>query len=244
LTRSFFKTCHGLRYPAVSEVEIREIDRIAVEDACLGILQMMENAGRNLAHLSRDYLGGSNAAITVLAGKGGNGGGGLCAARHLQNHAVQVNLLLVDDLDTYRGPAKTQLDILQSAGVFTADPTQAENIIGSSALIIDALIGYSLQGPPRGLTAELIEIANRSEAPILALDIPSGLDATHGNIPGVCIQADMTLTLALPKSGLQAIDHTLYLADIGIPHQLYNQLDLNVPPFPPGEYTVEIIPER
>jgi NAD(P)H-hydrate epimerase len=130
--------------------------------------------------------------------------------------------------------------ILQSTGFSTADPTHAENIIRSSSLIVDALIGYSLKGPPHGQVAHYINIANQSNVPVLSLDLPSGMNATTGETAGDCIEADMTLTLALPKTGLRAIDHTLYLADIGIPRQLYQAFDLEVPPFPSSHYFIEI----
>jgi NAD(P)H-hydrate epimerase len=97
---------------------------------------------------------------------------------------------------------------------------------GDASLVIDGLIGYSLSGPPRGNFAMLIDWANRAAAPVLALDVPSGLDATSGTVWEPCIRATATMTLALPKRGLLARGARgavgeLYLADIGVPPQLY-----------------------
>ena len=90
MNRIFFQTLDGREIPAVSESEMREVDRLAVEVYGLQILQMMENAGRNLAQVAMRKLSNQVGTITVLAGSGGNGGGGLSAARHLLNHGYQV----------------------------------------------------------------------------------------------------------------------------------------------------------
>jgi NAD(P)H-hydrate epimerase len=100
-------------------------------------------------------------------------------------------------------------------------------------LVIDALIGYSLRGSPRGRAAELIRWANGSGDPVLSLDLPSGLDATSGEASDPCVRASATMTLALPKTGLRsAPDHVgdLYLADISVPPLVYDMLRITVPP--------------
>ena len=89
-----FYTNEDVQVPALTTEQMREVDRIAVEEFNLGILQMMENAGRNLAQLAVSYLGDQQGGVTILAGPGGNGGGGMCCARHLHNHGIDVNLVL------------------------------------------------------------------------------------------------------------------------------------------------------
>jgi NAD(P)H-hydrate epimerase len=101
-------------------------------------------------------------------------------------------------------------------------------------LLVDALIGYGLSGPPTGMSATLIRAANESRIPILALDAPSGLDTTTGTIHDPCIRAEATLTLALPKVGLlspaaRAVVGELYVADIGVPPSVYAAMGLAVP---------------
>ena len=200
-----------------------EVDRVAVEDTGPNLLQMMENAGRNLADQALSSLGDSwrEASIVVLAGSGGNGGGGICGARHLVNHGARARLCLTspDGLDD---AADWQRHIYRAA---SGQEVDIDDILGSDEpvdLVLDALIGYSLQGAPHGNALRLIQWANRADAPILALDIPSGVNATTGEVFGEHIKARWTLTLALPKTGLLP-DRTgdLILADIGIPPDTY-----------------------
>jgi NAD(P)H-hydrate epimerase len=252
----FFRTEDDIVVPAVTADQMLAVDRIAVEEFGLDILQMMENAGRNLALNVMDMLDRAKASpepfdpstssgrcpstelrtgfaqdklrrrgeVTVLAGSGGNGGGGLCCARHLHNRGFKVWVVLDRDPRMQRGAAANQLNILQAAGLQPADPTQAGELMGRSQIVVDALIGYGLRGAPRGRTAELIELCNQHAARVLSLDVPSGLDATTGEAPGPVVRPERTLTLALPKTGLQRVAGDLYLADIGIPPEVFQQL--------------------
>ena len=195
--RHLFRTTEGVPIPAVTAEQMREVDRIAVEDFGLGILQMMENAGRNLAGNVMEMMGGSFGEVTVLAGAGGNGGGGLCAARHLHNRGYQVNLILDRQASALGDAATNQLRILQAAGLRPVDPSGAQEAIRRADVVVDALIGYSLRGSPRGRAAELIELSNEHAKRVLSLDVPSGLDATTGETPGAVVHPDRTLTLAL-----------------------------------------------
>ena len=115
-----------------------------------------------------------------------------------------------------------------AAGVQPLDPSQAEEALRRAELVVDALIGYSLRGAPRGKVAGLIELCNQHAARVLSLDLPSGLDATTGEARGVVVCPTRTLTLALPKTGLLSAPGELYLADIGIPPQVYRRMGLSV----------------
>jgi NAD(P)H-hydrate epimerase len=224
-----FYTPTGAPVPAITAEQMREVDRIAVEEFGLGILQMMENAGRNLALHAMD-AGGSRPQVTVLAGSGGNGGGGLCCARHLHNRGVPVDVVLSKEPDELSGAARAQLDILRAAGVQPVAASQAQASTAGAQVVVDALIGYSLRGAPRGRVAELIDLC--SEHPrVLSLDVPSGLNATTGETPGAAVRPECTLTLALPKTGLRDVSGNLYLADIGIPPEVYHRLGLSFAPF-------------
>ena len=231
-----FWTEEGIPVPAVTAEQMREVDRIAVEEFGLGILQMMENAGRNLAQNVMDMLGGIGGEVTVLAGAGGNGGGGLCSARHLHNRGFKVNLVLDRESSALRGAAAHQLRILEAAGLRPVRASGVEEAIRGAGVVVDALIGYSLRGAPRGRAAQLIELCNtlrvRREcaSQVLSLDVPSGLNATTGEALGAVVRPNRTLTLALPKTGLHSIPGDLYLADIGIPPDVYRPLGLSVEP--------------
>ena len=209
--------------PAVSEVQMREVDRLMIDEFQISLVQMMENAGRNLAQLSLTRF--SPTSVVVLAGRGGNGGGGLVAARHLTNRGVSVAVTLSDDRSNMAPVPQHQLDILTKMGVaLLPEP-------GPADLVIDALIGYRLRGDPSGLAGDLIRWVNEQPAPVLSLDLPSGLDATTGRRSNPCISADATMTIALPKLGLRNAGEVgaLYVADISVPAVLYRQLELDVP---------------
>ncbi len=216
--------------PTVTAEEMREVDRIAVEELGLLLIQMMENAGARLAELAvRRFAPGS---VAVLCGKGGNGGGGLVAARHLANRGIRVSVTLSDEPGALGEVPRHQLAILARTGVpVVSEPPEAD-------LVLDALIGYALRGDPGGRSAELISWANAQDAAVCSLDVPSGLDATTGAIGDPCVRAAATLTLALPKSGLLAAPDVvgeLYVADLAIPSSAYASLGLRVGPiFRPG----------
>jgi len=222
--------------PYLTTEQMIEVDRAMIEDYRIDLIQMMENAGCNLAHLARArFLGGDprEKPVVVLAGTGNNGGGALVCARRLHNYGAQVQVLITRPDASFKTVPAHQLEILRRmelpitlAGDFPA--------IEPPALVVDGVIGYSLKGAPRGGAAELICWANAQPCPILALDIPSGIDTTTGKVFNLAIEAAATLTLALPKEGLRAPDveqqvGELYLADIGVPPALYAGLGLEVP---------------
>jgi NAD(P)H-hydrate epimerase len=210
--------------PFLTTDQMREVDRAMIEDYGIELIQMMENAGRNLAHLARRrFLAGDprGRSVVVLAGRGSNGGGGLVCARRLHNWGAEVHVITTHSDEGYRGVPAHQLDALRRMKVAVATADEVEGL-PQADLIIDAVIGYSLSGAPRGTAAQFIRWANGHGSPILSLDTPSGLDTTTGQIHDPAIRATATLTLALPKAGLRAPEARalvgeLYLADIGVP---------------------------
>ena len=213
----------ALNLPALTTDQMIEVDRLMIDVWKISLIQMMENAGRNLAELARRHLGGSvkNRHATVFCGAGNNGGGGMVAARHLHNWGAKVELILVGSEDHLKNVPSRQWQIVHKMGlsVSKAQPNTTD-------IILDALIGYGLIGNPRPHIAEYIQIINASKKPILSLDAPSGLDTTTGTPASACVQATATLTLALPKTGLltpnaKPFVGNLYLADISVPVELY-----------------------
>ena len=209
--------------PAVTAAQMLEVDRIMVEDLGISVLQMMENAGRAFAELTRMQLSGlRRRRIVVLAGRGGNGGGGMAAARRLATWGAEVRVVLAHpDLAFTEAPAH-QLASLQAMSVPVHRPAEAASLLHDADVVLDALLGYSVDGSPREPEAELIRAANSHVSPILALDLPSGLDPDTGVPNKPTIRATRTLTLALPKVGLlrpEAADSVgeLWLADISVP---------------------------
>ncbi len=236
--------------PWLTTAQMIEVDRAMMEDVRIDLARMMENAGRNLAHLARArFLGGDprGKRVVVLAGAGGNGGGALVAARRLHNYGAQVQVYLTKpDAEFARVPGE-QLDILRRMG---ATIGRAEDVSRAEQpdLVLDGVIGYSLRGAPRGAAADLIRWANAAGAPILALDAPSGVDTTTGAVFEPAIRATATMTLALPKAGLRAPGVAaqvgeLYLADISVPPGLYAgpALGLSVGPIFAASDTVRLL---
>jgi NAD(P)H-hydrate epimerase len=215
--------------PALTTEQMIEVDRLMIEEYGITLMQMMENAGRNLAALARRMLNGViDRHIVVLCGAGNNGGGGLVAARHLMNWGARVSVKLVAEESKLKEMPAQQYRSLKKLGAI-----KDEVDLDRAELIIDALIGYGLQGNPRGSIAEWIDRANRSNRSILALDAPSGLDTTIGMPGQPCIKATATMTLALPKIGLltqaaKSIVGELYVADISVPPELYQRLGFEI----------------
>jgi NAD(P)H-hydrate epimerase len=228
---SFF-TPAGIEVPAVTTDQMRESDRIAMEETGPNLFQMMENADRNLAEMTLECLGGNwrQARIVVLAGTGGNGGGGIVTARHLANHGASVELCLAAPDKLGEIPA-WQYKIFRSTGGKEVSPRDLDK--DADLIVLDALIGYSLQSAPRGFFADLIAWANSTGAPILSLDVPSGMDSATGDTAGEFVRSTWTMTLALPKTGLASGKAgQVVLADIGIPQETYRRIGLTyVPPF-------------
>ena len=218
-----------MEIPSLTTQQMIEVDRLMIEDFGIELIQMIENAGRNLAELTVRMLGASlsGRTICVLCGHGNNGGGGIAAARHLNNRGAVVHVIrLAGDLNDI--PAK-QWSILENMGL----RNEPYFDLSEADIILDALIGYGLQGNPRPEVAVWIEKINAVGKPVLALDAPSGLDTTSGMAGRHTVRADATLTLALPKIGLMGESARqfvgeLYLADISVPPELYRQMGLGV----------------
>lgn len=227
-------------WPEIDAKAMAEVDLLMVETYTISLVQMMENAGRSLATLARvRFLRGDarGRRVVVLAGAGGNGGGALTAGRRLAGWGAEVQVVLTRDAGAVTGVPAAQLAILAQIGIHPG-----EVAAGPVDLVVDGLVGYSLNGSPRGRVAQLISWANAQSAPTLSLDVPSGFDAANGAILDPAIRADATLTLALPKRGLMAegLAHAVgavYLADISVPPRLYDRLSepLAVPPFATGD---------
>ena len=218
--------------PALTTEQMVEVDRLMVTDYGVELIQMMENAGRNLAELVLRMLSASSSkqSVCVLCGRGNNGGGGMVAARYLHNRGADVHLIrLAGKLKDV--PAK-QWGILENIGL----QNESDFDLHQADMILDALIGYGLRGDPRQEAAILIEKINASGKPVLALDAPSGLDTTSGTAGRPTVREDATMTLALPKVGLMKKSArpyvgSLYLADISVPPELYRKMGLDVQNF-------------
>src|SRR4051812_37067127 len=231
-------TMPGQSVPVVTPAEMAQVDRVMIEELGVEVLQLMELAGRAIADWARErFLGdASGKRILVLAGSGGNGGDGLVAARLLHAWGALPKIRLSHEVQSLRGAASHQAQSLAALGIpLLPTPAAQPPSLPETDLIIDGLLGFGLSGPPTGASALLIEAANAHPAPILAIDLPSGLDAATGEPYRPCIRADATLTLALPKTGLLSKAAGPYVgelavADIGVPAAAYARLGLDIAP--------------
>lgn len=227
--------------PAVTPAQMAQVDRIMSEELGVEVLQLMELAGQAVAVWARErFLGDvTGKRVLVLAGSGGNGGDGMVAARLLHAWGALPTVWLSHDAQALRGAAAHQFQSLVALGVPLIPLPESEQAdpptLPDADLIIDALLGFGLSGPPSGASTRLIDAANAHPAPILAVDLPSGLDAGSGTPYNPCIRADATLTLALPKTGLLTAAAgpfvgELAVADIGVPADAYARLGVTVGP--------------
>jgi NAD(P)H-hydrate epimerase len=208
--------------------QMREIDRQAIEELGIPGVVLMEAAGRGIVALIAKECPVEGKRVAVLCGSGNNGGDGYVAARHLIVRGADPVVYLVCDRARVAGDALVNLQILERMGaeiraLHTAEALEQENLnILRATIVIDALLGTGLNSPVRGILREVIQLANRSSALRVAVDIPSGLHADTGEILGVAFSADITVTLAFPKLGLvthPGVDRVgrLHVVDLGLP---------------------------
>jgi NAD(P)H-hydrate epimerase len=211
--------------------EMRSIDRRTIETYRVPGIVLMENAGLQLLQFLQEHFPDfQQRRITIAAGRGNNGGDGFILARHLWHRGVQVCVLFLGASSDLRSDARRAYVMAQRYGVpIVPCPTlrawqRAAQTLSQTDVIVDALLGTGLNKPATGLYAEAIRTLNAAQKPIIAVDIPSGLSADHGNLCGEHIQATHTVTFALPKRGLllypaAAAIGMLHVVDIGIPQQ-------------------------
>lgn len=213
--------------------QLRELDILAIEHVGLPGAVLMENAAREAAAAIHGWLmNPAEARVFVLCGPGDNGGDGLAIARHLCNAGVSVTAALAAEASRVEGDAAMNLGVFQRMG---GDIIAAHTPIGlarlaveiaEADLIVDALLGTGASGPPRGVIAELIDLANASQrARRVAIDVPTGLDADRGVVADPCFVADATVTFVATKTGFDApaarrVLGRVLVVDIGVPRGL------------------------
>lgn len=225
----------------ISIADMKKIEQRMVDEYGISDVIMMENAGSRIASLQRSLCNGSvvQKEITLLVGKGNNGADTMVAARHLTNWGAHIHCIVAASVSELSEHAGTQYRILSAmnASLHHAQHTSYDilkNYLNAADSIVDGLIGYNLKGNPEEPHASLIEMVNENDQPVLAVDIPSGLDADSGNPQTPTVRANTTITFALPKTGLtrpEAKEYVgnLYVADISVPEKLYEELGIEVP---------------
>jgi NAD(P)H-hydrate epimerase len=211
--------------PTISRDQARTLDRLAVEQYGMASVMLMENAGRGV--VDRLCSLGIAGPVVICCGAGNNGGDGFVVARHLDLRGYQVRVLLFAQPAKFRGDAALNYQVLVASGVpiQTGDPSDLTAQLAGAAWIVDALLGTGARGEPRPPLDAAIDAMNDHSAPILAIDVPSGLDCDTGQPAVHTIRADHTCTFVATKPGFLvpgASQYTgiVHVHDIGAPRQL------------------------
>lgn len=222
----------------VTAKQMQAIDRKAIKEYGIPGLILMENAGRGIAELifnQRMVSGGAAGAVCIFCGKGNNGGDGLVIARHLANRGFKVEVILFSPPETLKPDPAIHFNIVGKMGIpcqiLDGNTTEKDfiRILGRTDLVVDALFGVGLEREITGVCRTAIEVANKMNKMILAVDVPSGLDSDSGQIHGVCVKAAVTATLGLPKTGLFSgrgpeMAGKICVIDIGIPAKAVSEV--------------------
>ncbi len=232
--------------PVLSREQMRAFDRSAIE-AGVPSLVLMENAGRGAAHLiglklrprregeaprSSSALVGAcircaderslwGAEVLILVGSGNNGGDGCVVARHLALRGSRVVVATLATREAFGGDARLALQAMEAVGVPLVTLPEAaalRELLSGSPLIVDALLGTGLGRPLTGENKKLVELVNDSSLPVIALDLPTGLDANTGEVHAACVKADHTVTFAHLKQGLLTTNGHLLAGRVTVSH--------------------------
>jgi hydroxyethylthiazole kinase-like uncharacterized protein yjeF len=232
--------------PVLTPAQAVELDR-ATQARGTSAETLMERAGRSVARATVDLMGGSyGRRAVVVCGKGNNGGDGLVAARHLARAGMAVAVVMIEVPQDLREPAATNLARLRAetdARILSADALPGE--LARAVVAVDAIFGTGFRGMPEDEWATAIDEMNASPVPVVAIDIPSGVDGTSGAVAGDAVAADLTVTFGAAKTGALLLPGAeragaVRVVDIGFPEDLiHTDLWLTEP-----EDVAAALPER
>jgi len=210
----------------LSRKQLQEIDRLATERYGIPSIILMENAGRAAAEESIKLIHKKTARIIVICGKGNNGGDGFVVARHLYNKSYKVSVIYLGDINNRKSRSVAtdiNLNIVRKLGIqmYTLN-RNIPRLLKSADIIIDAIFGIGLTREIQGPLREFMEKINSLNKPVIAVDIPSGLDTNSGRPLGIAVRAKMTVTFGYPKIGFKNRDSKEYtgkviVVDISLP---------------------------
>ena len=217
--------------------QMRDADRRTTDEIGIASLVLMENAGRQVvASMESAFEDLSAAHVAVICGKGNNGGDGFVVARALAERDIDVSVFLVGTAADVRGDARTNLSILRALDIDVVEiadagawELHAADVL-SADIIVDAILGTGLSAPVTGLLETIIADINAAPKPVVAIDLPTGVNADVTQVPGPAIDATLTVTLGAPKVALvlppsERLVGSLVIADIGIPRAVMDSLD-------------------
>jgi ADP-dependent NAD(P)H-hydrate dehydratase / NAD(P)H-hydrate epimerase len=202
--------------PLYDANEMRRVDAWAIEERGVPSLELMEQAGSRVADVAAERA--PEGRVVVVAGKGNNGGDGLVVARLLRERGREVDVMAAGELAESTGDARANLDRLPGPAPAPWNPARLEG----AALVIDAIFGTGFAGAPRDPIASILDALSAAAGPVLAVDVPSGVNASTGAVAGAAVRARDTVTFHAPKVGLWIApgkDHAgrVRVVDIGVP---------------------------
>jgi NAD(P)H-hydrate epimerase len=239
----------------VSRDEMKEIDRITVQEYQISDELLMENAGVEFVNaLFQDRALGPGTRVAVLCGGGNNGGDGFVIARHLERRGYEARVYTFVDRGKYDGPALSNLRRLDHFGMVVTELLTREALekevptLRGFDLFIDALLGIGFRGSPRGVIADAIDFINASGVPVYAVDLPSGVDADGGQTELRAVRALATYTIGALKFGLvefpgKEFGGRVRVLDIGFPPEALRRAN-PFANFIDRELAAQILPER
>lgn len=224
----------------VTGEEMKIIDEKAINEYGIPGVVLMENAGLAVVDVIKGHFSGGLAQkrVLVFAGKGNNGGDGFVVARHLFNAGCDVKIFLLCKPEELKGDALTNWNIIRKMNIrYQLILTERDlNVVKVglmyTELVVDGIFGTGFKGKAQGITGKLIDLVNEAGKPVVAIDLPSGLEADTGRVHGPCIKADYTVTMGLPKICLVLEPGARYVgklltADISFPRGLFKKYQFN-----------------
>ena len=238
--------------PVVSRAQMRALDAHAIEACHVPSLVLMENAGRGAVDVIVEGLA-EGARVVVVCGGGNNGGDGFVVARHLVTRGRPVQVHLTVPPETLKGDARVNRDALIGLGVpvelVASDLSSLRADLERADLVVDALFGTGLDRPLSGMHAACVELVNQSKKMVVAIDVPSGLNADTGEPMGTSVRAARTVTFGLPKLGLLTprgaeLAGEVRLVDLGVPSSLVEGLEHSAWLLEPGDVAAALSPRK
>ena len=210
--------------------EMAEIDRRTIDEEGISGIELIERAGAEVvAAIAARWDGLAGLNTVVLCGKGNNGGDGFAVGRLLREAAEVVRVFIAVDREVVRGDAAAHLQLFEETGgrveSLDGDLADLDSALNDADLVVDALLGTGIRGAPRPEIARVIGRIAVCKSPVVAVDLPSGVESDTGQVHGVCAQAALTVTFGLAKIGQiffpgRSYCGTLHLADIGFPERV------------------------
>ncbi len=220
----------GVKMRVARVDEMKDLDRRASEEFGISECLLMENAGQAVYYVVSQEIGIKGNRFIVFCGGGNNGGDGLVVARKIHSSGGQVKVLLLDDAAKFKGAAKKNFEIVSRMPIEMSRVSSLDSVIPDLLdcdAIVDAMFGTGLVRKVSGIYRDVIQLINESPSIVFSVDIPSGINGDTGEVMGVAVEADYTVTFGLPKLGnmiLPGYEHCgkLYVSHISFPPALYD----------------------